>query len=48
MIPFNVDPFRRECLLNGWDDIGLTLRRADIIRDYEARRRIEQLLWLFA
>ena len=47
VIPFNVDPFRRECLLNGWDDIGLTLRRADIIRDYEARRRIEQP-WLFA
>ena len=47
VIPFNVDPFRRECLLNGWDDIGLTLRRADKIREYEARRRIEQP-WLFA
>ena len=47
VIPFSVDPFRRECLLNGWDDIGLTLRRADIIRDYEARRRVEQP-WLFA
>jgi 3-isopropylmalate/(R)-2-methylmalate dehydratase small subunit len=32
---FNVDPFRRECLLNGWDDIGLTLRIADRITDYE-------------
>jgi 3-isopropylmalate/(R)-2-methylmalate dehydratase small subunit len=32
---FTVDPFRRECLLNGWDDIGLTLRIADRIADYE-------------
>jgi len=32
---FSVDPFRRECLLNGWDDIGLTLRIADRITDYE-------------
>jgi 3-isopropylmalate/(R)-2-methylmalate dehydratase small subunit len=32
---FRVDPFRRECLLNGWDDIGLTLRIADRITEYE-------------
>ena len=32
---FSVDPFRRECLLHGWDDIGLTLRIADRISDYE-------------
>jgi 3-isopropylmalate/(R)-2-methylmalate dehydratase small subunit len=32
---FCVDPFRRECLLNGWDDIGLTLRIANRITDYE-------------
>jgi 3-isopropylmalate/(R)-2-methylmalate dehydratase small subunit len=32
---FSVDPFRRECLLNGWDDIGLTLRIADRITEYE-------------
>src|SRR5208282_6921440 len=32
---FSIDPFRRECLLNGWDDIGLTLRIADRITDYE-------------
>ncbi len=30
-----VDPFRRECLLNGWDDIGLTLRIADRITVFE-------------
>jgi 3-isopropylmalate/(R)-2-methylmalate dehydratase small subunit len=32
---FTIDPFRRECLLNGWDDIGLTLRIADRIADFE-------------
>ncbi|ANQ84205.1 3-isopropylmalate dehydratase small subunit [Azoarcus olearius] len=40
-IAFDVDPFRKECLLNGWDDIGLTLRHADKIRDFEAKRRAE-------
>ncbi len=34
---FEVDNFRKECLLNGWDDIGLTLRFADQIADYERR-----------
>lgn len=46
-ISFDVDPFRKYCLMNGFDDIGLTLRRADTIREFEARRRIEQP-WLFA
>ena len=46
-LPFVVDAFRRECLLNGWDDIGLTLRHADLIRAFEDRRRSEQP-WLFA
>jgi 3-isopropylmalate/(R)-2-methylmalate dehydratase small subunit len=46
-IPFEVDPFRKECLLNGWDDIGLTLRHADDIRAFEDRRRHEQP-WLFS
>ncbi|MCB1938959.1 MAG: 3-isopropylmalate dehydratase small subunit [Rhodocyclaceae bacterium] len=36
---FEVDPFRKECLLNGWDDIGLTLRHADEIRAFEAARK---------
>lgn len=40
-ITFEVDAFRKECLLNGWDDIGLTLRHADEIKDFEARRRAE-------
>ncbi|WP_026224347.1 3-isopropylmalate dehydratase small subunit [Methyloversatilis thermotolerans] len=46
-IGFDVDPFRKYCLINGFDDIGLTLRHADKIREFEARRRIEQP-WLFA
>jgi 3-isopropylmalate/(R)-2-methylmalate dehydratase small subunit len=46
-IPFAVDAFRKECMLNGWDDIGLTLRHAEKIREFEARRRTEQP-WLFA
>lgn len=44
---FDIDPFRKECLLNGWDDIGLTLRHADKIREFEERRRASQP-WLFA
>ena len=35
---FDVDAFRKECLLNGWDDIGLTLRHAEKIRAFEAAR----------
>jgi 3-isopropylmalate/(R)-2-methylmalate dehydratase small subunit len=35
-IPFQLDPFRRDCLLNGWDDIGLTMRFADRIAAYES------------
>ena len=46
-IPFAIDAFRKECLLNGWDDIGLTLRHAEKIREFEARRRTEQP-WLFS
>ena len=34
-ISFEVDSFRRECLLNGWDDIGLTLRFEDQIGQFE-------------
>ncbi len=37
-LPFDVQPFRKECLLNGWDDIGLTLRRQDKIKTFEAER----------
>ena len=37
-IPFDVQPFRKYCLINGFDDIGLTLRRSDKIRAFEAER----------
>jgi 3-isopropylmalate/(R)-2-methylmalate dehydratase small subunit len=43
---FEIDAFRKHCLLNGLDEIGLTLQRADQIRKYEAKRR-EQQPWLF-
>jgi 3-isopropylmalate/(R)-2-methylmalate dehydratase small subunit len=37
-IPFEVQAFRKFCLLNGFDDIGLTLRQADKIKAFEAER----------
>ncbi|MDC0661877.1 3-isopropylmalate dehydratase small subunit [Marinobacter sp. SS21] len=43
---FEVDDFRRHCLLNGLDDIGVTLEAADSIKDYEAKRR-QSAPWLF-
>jgi 3-isopropylmalate/(R)-2-methylmalate dehydratase small subunit len=45
-LSFEIDPFRKHCLLNGLDDIGLTLEHADEIRAYEVRRRREAP-WLF-
>ena len=46
-IDFEVDPFRKHCLLNGLDDIGLTLQHVAEVRAYEERRRREAP-WLFA
>ena len=46
-IRFDVDPFRRHCLLEGLDDIGLTLQHVDEIRAYEERRKLEAP-WLFS
>jgi len=43
---FEIDPFRRKCLLEGLDDIGLTLQHADEIRAYEERRS-QEAPWLF-
>jgi len=45
-IPFEVDQFRKHCLINGLDDIGLTLKDADDIRVFEERRKISSP-WLF-
>ena len=39
---FDVEPFRKHCLLNGLDDIGLTLKHADAIRAFEAKRLADQ------
>ena len=44
---FDIDPFRKDCLVRGLDEIGLTLQRAEAIRAYEARRKAEAP-WLFA
>jgi 3-isopropylmalate/(R)-2-methylmalate dehydratase small subunit len=45
-LPFEIDEFRKHCLLNGLDEIGLTLNEADTIRAYEARRA-EREPWIF-
>ena len=41
-LPFEVQAFRKYCLLNGFDDIGLTLRHADKIKAYEAERLLKK------
>jgi 3-isopropylmalate/(R)-2-methylmalate dehydratase small subunit len=41
-MPFEVQAFRKYCLLNGFDDIGLTLRHADKIKAFEAQRLAEK------
>ncbi|HWQ94170.1 MAG TPA: 3-isopropylmalate dehydratase small subunit [Gammaproteobacteria bacterium] len=46
-LPFEVDAFRKHCLLNGLDDIGLTLQHTDDIKRYEARQR-QEAPWLFS
>ena len=43
---FDIDTFRRTCLLEGLDEIGLSLKETDAIRAYETRRAIEAP-WLF-
>jgi len=42
---FEIDPFRKNCLLNGLDDIGLTLQKMEAIRTFEAARS-ELYPWL--
>ncbi len=44
---FEIDAFRKHCLLNGLDDIGLTLEHVDQIRAYEERRK-KDAPWLFS
>jgi 3-isopropylmalate/(R)-2-methylmalate dehydratase small subunit len=43
--PFDVQAFRKYCLVNGFDDIGLTLHHADRIRAFEAER-LARMPWL--
>jgi 3-isopropylmalate/(R)-2-methylmalate dehydratase small subunit len=43
---FELDEFRKECLLNGLDEIGLTLKEADAIKQYETERAAEHP-WVF-
>jgi 3-isopropylmalate/(R)-2-methylmalate dehydratase small subunit len=43
---FEVDPFRRHCLLNGLDDVGLTMQKARRIDDFEGRQRAAEP-WLY-
>jgi 3-isopropylmalate/(R)-2-methylmalate dehydratase small subunit len=45
MIKFEVDAFRKQCLLNGWDDIGLTMRSEDKIDGFEKQQHL-QAPWL--
>jgi 3-isopropylmalate/(R)-2-methylmalate dehydratase small subunit len=39
---FEIDAFRKHCLLNGLDDIGLTLAKADLITSFENKQRSAQ------
>ncbi|HXQ53801.1 MAG TPA: 3-isopropylmalate dehydratase small subunit [Stellaceae bacterium] len=41
-VSFDIDPFRKHCLLNGLDDIGLTLQKEKAITGYEAKQRAAQ------
>ena len=43
---FEIDAFRKHCLLNGLDDIGLTLQQSDAIKDYESKM-MQQTPWIF-
>jgi 3-isopropylmalate/(R)-2-methylmalate dehydratase small subunit len=44
---FDIDPFRKHCLLNGLDEIGTTLQHADEIRAFEEQHKARQP-WLFS
>ncbi|AFJ03641.1 3-isopropylmalate dehydratase small subunit [Methylophaga frappieri] len=46
-IAFDIDSFKKHCLLEGLDDIGLTLQHTDAIKSYEARRQ-QDAPWLFS
>ena len=43
---FEIDPFRKQCILEGLDEIGLSLKLSDSIKEYE-QKRVEEAPWLF-
>ncbi|MCW5731181.1 MAG: 3-isopropylmalate dehydratase small subunit, partial [Alphaproteobacteria bacterium] len=45
-IRFDIDPFRKHCLLNGLDDIGLTMQKAPAIENFEAKQKLSEP-WLY-
>ncbi|MBH62542.1 MAG: 3-isopropylmalate dehydratase small subunit [Alphaproteobacteria bacterium] len=46
IVSFDIDPFRKHCLLNGLDDIGLTMEKANSIDEFEGSQRANQP-WLY-
>ena len=42
VVKFEIDPFRKQCLLNGLDDIGLTMEKADHIKSFEERTALSR------
>ena len=46
IVTFDIDPFRKHCLLNGLDDIGLTLQKATEIAAFEEKQPVEPALAL--
>ncbi|HYM04464.1 MAG TPA: 3-isopropylmalate dehydratase small subunit [Stellaceae bacterium] len=47
VVPFEIDPFRKHCLLNGLDDVGLTLEKVPAIASFEEKNRMSQP-WLWS
>ena len=47
VLSFDIDPFKKHCLLNGLDDIGITLQHVEDIKNYEQSRR-QEAPWLFS
>jgi 3-isopropylmalate/(R)-2-methylmalate dehydratase small subunit len=41
-ISFEIDPFRKHCLLNGLDEVGLTMQKAEKVGDFEAKQKLSQ------
>ena len=46
MLKFDIDPFKKHCLLNGLDDIGLTLQKEKKIESFESQHKADQP-WLY-